>query len=229
MRTGNAHGHQTVVEVWVDLQCFLKMRRSLIVSVACAQGHAQIVFYAEIRWSNCERVLKQSEAVTPALNLGVRKHGKNQQNPPGYCCAERWRDTPALRDLGYSEHQRDEQADGRNIEIAVCHDLPAHLNESYNRDECSEEPKPAHYEVGCGFPLQKTKHRNSNQQKRCADNLPSGYARKRIIHCQIIRPESEQEVFRIRHNRVGQSDSNRIMGECAHSASTRLRHQSHNG
>ena len=48
------------------------MRRGLIVSAANAHGYAQIVFYAKIRWSDCQRVLKQSEAVTPALNLRVR-------------------------------------------------------------------------------------------------------------------------------------------------------------
>ena len=69
---------KAVVEIGVDLQRLLKMRRGLIVSAAHAQGHAQIVFYAEIRWSDCERVLKQSEAVTPALNLRVRKRSKNQ-------------------------------------------------------------------------------------------------------------------------------------------------------
>ena len=60
------------------LQCFLKMRRGLIVSAAAAQGQAQIVFYLQIRWSDCERVLKQSEAVTPAMNLCVRENGKDQ-------------------------------------------------------------------------------------------------------------------------------------------------------
>ena len=54
------------------------MRRGLIVSVTHAQGHAEIVFYSEIRWSDRERVLKQSEAVAPALNLRVRERGKNQ-------------------------------------------------------------------------------------------------------------------------------------------------------
>ena len=78
VRTGNAHRHQAIVEIGVDLQRLRKMRSGLIVSVARAQGHAQIVFYAEIRWSDCERMLKQSEAVTPALNLRVSKHGKNQ-------------------------------------------------------------------------------------------------------------------------------------------------------
>ena len=78
VRTGNAHSHQAVVEIGVDLQRLLKMRRGLIVSVARAKRHAQVVFYAEIRGSDRERVFKQSEAVTPALNLRVSKSSKNQ-------------------------------------------------------------------------------------------------------------------------------------------------------
>ena len=54
------------------------MRGGLIVSAATAQSQAQIVFYVEIRWSNCERVVKQSEAVAPALNLCVCESGKDQ-------------------------------------------------------------------------------------------------------------------------------------------------------
>ena len=87
MRTGNAHGRQAIVEIGVDLQRLLKMRRSLIVSIARAQGHAQIVFYVKIRWSDCERVLKQSEAVTPALNLRVRRW-QESSIPRSYSCAE---------------------------------------------------------------------------------------------------------------------------------------------
>ena len=41
-----------------DLQGLLKMRRGFIVPAAIVQGNAQTVFYAEIRWSDCERVLK---------------------------------------------------------------------------------------------------------------------------------------------------------------------------
>src|SRR2546428_11799606 len=78
VRTSNAHGHQAVVEIRIDLQCLRKMCRGLIVSAANAHGHAQIVFYAKIRWSDCQRVLKQSEAVTPALNLSVRESSKSQ-------------------------------------------------------------------------------------------------------------------------------------------------------
>ena len=73
------------------------MRRGLIVFAAPAQSDAQTVFYVEIRRGDCERVLKQSEAVTPAMNLRVRKGSKNQQNPASYCCAERRRNTPLLR------------------------------------------------------------------------------------------------------------------------------------
>ena len=77
-RTSNAHVQQAVVVVRVDLQSLLKMRHGLIVSAATAHGQAQIVFYIEIRWSDCECVLKQSEAVTPALNLRVCKSSDNQ-------------------------------------------------------------------------------------------------------------------------------------------------------
>src|SRR6202040_3368959 len=97
-RTSNAHAHQAIVKTGIDLQRLLKMRRSLIISVAHAQCHAQIVFYAEIRWSDCERVLKQSEAVTPALNLRVGKSSKNQENHASYSSTERWRNSPALGD-----------------------------------------------------------------------------------------------------------------------------------
>src|SRR4029077_19743464 len=77
-RTSNAHGYHAVIEIRVDLQRLLKMRRGLIVSAATAHGQAQIVFYVEIRWSNYERVVIQSEAVTPEMNLRVRKSSKNQ-------------------------------------------------------------------------------------------------------------------------------------------------------
>src|SRR6266403_5338838 len=99
VRTSNAHDHQAIVEIGVDLQRLLKMRRGLIVSAAHGQGHAQIVFYAEIGWSDCERVLKQSEAVMPALNLSVREGSKNQQNDARYCCTEPRRNASPLRDV----------------------------------------------------------------------------------------------------------------------------------
>src|SRR6266513_1358467 len=67
--TSNAQAHQGVVEIGVHLQRLFKMHRGLIVSTAIAHGQAQIVFYEEIRWSDCERVLKQSETVTPALAM----------------------------------------------------------------------------------------------------------------------------------------------------------------
>ena len=75
------------------------MRRGLIVSVALGEGHAQIVFYEETGWSDCERVLKQSEAVTPAMNLSVRESSKNQENPQSYSCAEPRRNPSPLRDV----------------------------------------------------------------------------------------------------------------------------------
>ena len=73
----NAHAQQAVIEIGVDLQCFFEMRRGLIGLAAAPQRQGQIVFYVEIRWSNRERVLKQSEAVAPALNLRVCESGKD--------------------------------------------------------------------------------------------------------------------------------------------------------
>src|SRR5262245_19245939 len=72
--------------------------------------------------------------------------------------------------------------------------------------------------------LKKTKCRNSNQQKRCADYLPSGYAgwRKRIIDRQIMWPEREQQVFRIRHERVRQPECKWSMHKRAYRSPIRL-------
>ena len=57
------------------------------------------------------------------------------------------------------------------------------------------------------------------------DDLPGRYARLRewVKHGKIIRPEREQQVFRIRDKRVRQPQRNRELCECAHSASMRLR------
>src|SRR5262249_35407432 len=99
VRTSNTHAHQAVVEIGVDLQCLFKMHRGVIESVNSAKSDPQIVFYADIRWSDRERVLKQSEAVTPALNLRIRKSSENQKNRSGYSCAERWRNAPTRDDL----------------------------------------------------------------------------------------------------------------------------------
>src|SRR6266481_2146177 len=97
--TSSAQRHQGIVEGRVHLQRPFKMHRGLIVSTAIPHCQAQIVFYEEIRWSDCERVLKQSETVTPALNLRVREGSKNQENPQSYSCAEQWRNAPTLGDV----------------------------------------------------------------------------------------------------------------------------------
>src|SRR5207245_7041262 len=83
VKTGNAHVQQRVVQQRVvvsgnDLQGLLKMRPGFVVQTTPAQGRTQIVFYNEIRWSDRERVLKQGEAVTPAMNLSIRKDSKSQ-------------------------------------------------------------------------------------------------------------------------------------------------------
>ena len=75
------------------------MRGGLVVFAASAHRQGQTVFYPEIGRSDCERVLKQSEAIMPALYLRVRESSKNQESPTSYCSTQRWRNTPALCDV----------------------------------------------------------------------------------------------------------------------------------
>ena len=83
VKTANAHVQQRVVQQRFvvsghDLEGLLKMRRGFIVQATPAQGRTQIIFYYQIRWSDRERVLKQGEAVSPAMNLRVSESSKNQ-------------------------------------------------------------------------------------------------------------------------------------------------------
>ena len=65
-----------------------EMRRGFIEPAAPVQGKPQNVFYGGVRRGDCERVLKQSEAVTPPMNLRVGKSSKNQYNHVRYGCTE---------------------------------------------------------------------------------------------------------------------------------------------
>src|SRR4029077_5699311 len=110
-----------------------------------------------------------------------------------------------------------------NIKVAVRHGLPANLNKSDNRNQCSQEPKPAYDEVGPEFPLEKTECRNSNQKQRRADDLPDRYAGPGDWekHGKIIRQESDEKFFRIGDKRVRQPQRNSSFREGAHAASMR--------
>src|SRR5437762_11600052 len=99
VKTINAYVQEQHVVIRSDLEGLLKMRRGFIVSVALGEGQAQIVFYAEIGWGDCERVLIQSEAVMPTMNLRVREGSKDQQDDASYRCTERRSNTPALGDV----------------------------------------------------------------------------------------------------------------------------------
>ena len=57
------------------------MRCRVVVSIALSQSKPQGVFYSVVGRGDCERVLKQSEAVSPAMNLRISKSSKSQQNP----------------------------------------------------------------------------------------------------------------------------------------------------
>ena len=75
------------------------MRHGFIELAVLVHGQPQTVFYDDTRRGDCERVVKQSEAVTPAMNLRVGKSSENQQNDVGYCCTEPRRNASPLRDV----------------------------------------------------------------------------------------------------------------------------------
>src|SRR5215216_4060996 len=142
------------------------MGGGLIVSALLTKDVSKIILYGKVRRSHRERVLKQSGAVAPAMNLRVGKSSKNQRRHGDHCDTERPCDPSCLRDIRYSEHDRNKQTNGRNIKVTVRHRLPTNLNESDNGDQRSHEPKPAYDEVRPNFQLGNTERRNSNQYQR---------------------------------------------------------------
>ena len=99
VKTANAHVQQRHVVIGCELECLLKMRRGFIEPAAPLQGIPQRAFYGGVRRGDCERVLKQSEAVTPPMNLRVGKSSKNQHNHVCYCSADPGRNASLLRDV----------------------------------------------------------------------------------------------------------------------------------
>ena len=87
------------------------MRHGFIELPVLVHGQPQTVFYGDTRRGDCERVLKQSEAVTPPMNLSIGKSSKNQQNHVRYCCTEPRRNASRFSDVRQSEHDRNEQTD----------------------------------------------------------------------------------------------------------------------
>jgi hypothetical protein len=65
------------------LQGLPKMCRGFRVPAAPGHPEREIVFDAEIRWSDCYRVLEQPYAVVPVLNLGTRERCESQQRRAG--------------------------------------------------------------------------------------------------------------------------------------------------
>src|SRR5207244_10111315 len=99
VKTGNAHGQQCRVVIGSHFEGLLKMRHGFFELPALVHSQPQTVFYDDTRRGDCERVLKQSEAVIPPMNLRVRESSKNQENPQSYSCAEQWRNAPTLGDV----------------------------------------------------------------------------------------------------------------------------------
>ena len=87
------------------------MRRGFIEPAAPAHGVPQTVFYGDITRCHCERVLKQSEAVTPPMNLRIGKSSENQQSHVCYCGTQPRRNASPFRDVRQSEYDRNEQTD----------------------------------------------------------------------------------------------------------------------
>src|SRR5204862_4763998 len=99
VKTANAHVQLRQVVIGSHLEGLLKMRRGFIEPAAPLQGKPQSAFHGGARRADCERVLKQSEAVTPQTNLRVGKSSKNHHNHAPYCCAEPRRNTSPLSDV----------------------------------------------------------------------------------------------------------------------------------
>ncbi len=66
-----------IVVIGSDLEGLLKMRRGFIVVDRSFAKPPPDGFYGEVRRGDCERVLKQSEAITPAMNLRVGKRSEH--------------------------------------------------------------------------------------------------------------------------------------------------------
>src|SRR5262245_3261846 len=124
---------------------------------------SEVELYGKIWRSHRERVLKQSDTITPPVNLRVGKSSKEQHYDRDRRRANKLRDPSRLRDIRQSEHDRDKQTDGRNIEVTIRHRLPANLNKSDNWDQRPDKPKQAYDEPWATFPLENTEGRNCNQ------------------------------------------------------------------
>src|ERR1700758_5332368 len=109
VKTDGAHVDHGVVEIGPDFEGLLKMRRRVVVPTALSQSKPQAVFYCEVGRGDCESVLKQSEAVTPEMNLHVGKSSKNQQNNVRHCCTQPRRNASPFRHVRQSEHDCNEQ------------------------------------------------------------------------------------------------------------------------
>ena len=98
----------------------------------------------KIPFGDAQGVTAERFGVLPVRQLkGCCHEARNH----GSCCQNTkndWRGAPPVQQFGHTPGSDDEQANQRNVSIAVGHRLSAGLDQANYGHERAEKPKPAH-------------------------------------------------------------------------------------
>src|ERR1700683_5729246 len=116
-------------------QCFIEQAHFYI-------SRTEVVFGNAVVRSNLKRVSKERQAVMPVADLNVGKgriqaqhHGR--EGELGFAVESKPR-----YEVGYGPHRHDEQAEQRNVSVAIGHSLAPNLDDTDDGNQRAQVPEP---------------------------------------------------------------------------------------
>lgn len=114
---------------------------------------------------------------------------------------------------GHSPDGHDQQAQLRDVAVAIRHPLVAHLDQADRRDERRQVPEPSHRQIGpAATPEQDQTRRGDPQQGGCREGRPGeevGMDRDVLVEGRNVGPERQGDVAQVGMARVGESAAER--------------------
>ena len=161
-----------------------------------------------------ERVLEKRFAVFPKAQLPRGKRGQNRERRYARDSAD-----PARQNFRDAPRDDDENADRRNVGVAIGHRLTADLHDADDRHERAEIPKPADRKKFAACAEFDDGGRHGNQRDSGErDRERIEIVARAIGHDESRGPQQNAEIARVRNYRVAEPRVNRHVFERHHGA-----------
>ncbi len=161
-------------------------------AVVLIEGVREVEVGAIAVWSHLDRACPERDAVGPIHELAIGRDGEKDQYAQRRPRDERPRQQASR--LGSPERQRDEEADVRQVGVAIRVGLGTDLHEPDDGNEHPHEPEPPDDQIGRPSSQSQRTHRQGDEKHRGECRLCPGDCGQRVEGGEIGRPNGLTQI-----------------------------------